>query len=90
MFSVCYPTPDEMTSALHPTYHYETTPPIDRLAARIDNMEVSKTRANNKYTAQSASPTLQNNDQDHIKVKRSKSKLPGHLLVKSYRRLKGK
>jgi hypothetical protein len=101
MFSVCNPCPHEMISALHPTYHFETAPPAvrvglhepDRLAARLGSMELSQTRVNKKYTAQSASPTLckpDSSESDHIKVKRTKSKLPGHLLVKSYKRLKGK
>ena len=92
MFSICNPTPHEMVSALHPTYHYETPPPVQELSDRLRSMEVSQSRVNKQYNAQSASPTISNNSEQtgHISVKRTKAKLPGHQLVKAYKRLKGK
>ena len=102
MFSICNPTPNEMASALHPVYHYEpidlrTTShsnqsPMEQLSGSLRNMKVSQPRATQLRDTHMASPTLPNNNQhdNGLKVKRTKAKLPGHQLVKSYRRLKGK
>jgi len=86
MFSVLNPNPHEMTSSLHPTYHYEDT---GESADRLRALKVSEPRVNKQYTAQSASPTLSHNSPEP-NVKRTKAKLPGHLLIKSYKRLKGR
>ena len=99
MFSIFNPTPNEMTSSLHPVYHYEpidlrTEPsPMEQLSGSLRNMKVSQPSRTRMGDTHMASPTLPNNNQEQdmaLKVKRTKTKLPGHQLVKAYRRLKGK
>tara|TARA_R110001606_G_scaffold13743_2_gene59118 strand:+ start:1628 stop:1912 length:285 start_codon:yes stop_codon:yes gene_type:complete len=94
MFSILNPNPGMVNSALHPTYHYEeidlrTGPSkVDELSSSLRNLKVSQPR-----NTQMAPPPLHNNHNtdmtrsNNVKVK---TKLPGHQLIKAYKRLKGK
>lgn len=99
MFSILNPNPGMVNSALHPTYHYEeidlrTGPSkVDELSSSLRNLKVSQPRNTRMGNTQMATPPLPNNHNtdmtrsNNVKVK---TKLPGHQLIKAYKRLKGK
>ena len=101
MFSILNPNPGMVNSALHPTYHYEeidlrTGPSkVDELSSSLrNNLKVSQPRAGKQsFNTQMASPPLPNNhntDMTRSNNVKIKTKLPGHQLIKAYKRLKGK
>ena len=99
MFSVLNPNPGMVNSALHPTYHYEeidlrTGPSkVDELSSSLRNLKVSQPKNTRMGNTRMTPPPLHNNQDtdmtrsNNVKVK---TKLPGHQLIKAYKRLKGK